>query len=790
MTESSCSSARALLLISAGLLAWPGLQAAWAQKVAVPDSPAATPAGRSASAATRVAVPRARPTPARAPANLDAPVKKSAAGATAAAAAAPAEGVDVQADRLEYETDAKLMIGAGNVIVKSGLDTLRADYVRVNTATEQVYAKGHVIFEREGRVWTGTELNYNFRSLKGDFGEFTAYVPPLYVTAADSEREDADTYRLTDARVTSCDGDDPELYGRAARARIYKQQYISAFNMVYYLRGVPFFYLPYYWFDTNRSGKWDFVPGYSSRWGAFLLSSYSYNVHPNVEGTTRLDYRTKRGVAVGQDFKWNNWREDYGLKGGLKGYYARDKDYEIGLRDDWLTNNLVSEQRYRLQLNHAQTITDNDYLIADINYLSDPDILKTFYPREYEDAVQPENRISLTHRGETYNAGLLINKRLNDFYENVDRIPEATLDFRRQRIGDSPFYYEGQNAATYLQRVYPDYDTQMKKYDAGRVDTRHMIYYPTKQFDFLTVIPRGGYRGTFYSKTLEETTTSVWEPVAVTNIINNTPVVSTTLVERAVSVTQEAGAKWRNLPELGGEISFKAFKVLDEPTTSGGGLRHIAEPYLDYTYRPHPNVMPYELYQFDEIDQLHQESTVRLGLRNKLQTKVGKRVRNLLDVDMYNDRMFMPYETDEHYGPFTALIKSELSDELSLRSDLNYNWYGESFYNFNARAEYREDFWGNYFFEYRYLKKQHDQVTFSFDLMPKEKWSPGAYWRYQFMDARMEEQTYYLTRRTRCLGITGGYTGRGDDWDVWFQIWLLAFPDSMARSEFNWASQN
>jgi hypothetical protein len=42
----------------------------------------------------------------------------------------------------------------------------------------------------------------------------------------------------------------------------------------------------------------------------------------------------------------------------------------------------------------------------------------------------------------------------------------------------------------------------------------------------------------------------------------------------------------------------------------------------------------------------------------------------------------------------------------------------------------------------------------------------------------MEEQTYFLAHRTECLGYKVGYTGRGDDWDVWLQIWLIALPEA------------
>ena len=62
--------------------------------------------------------------------------------------------------------------------------------------------------------------------------------------------------------------------------------------------------------------------------------------------------------------------------------------------------------------------------------------------------------------------------------------------------------------------------------------------------------------------------------------------------------------------------------------------------------------------------------------------------------------------------------------------------------------------------------------------MPELRWSLGTYWRYDADNSHLEEQGYYIRRKTDCLGVTLGYEGRGSDWDFWFQIFLTAMPDS------------
>ena len=181
-------------------------------------------------------------------------------------------------------------------------------------------------------------------------------------------------------------------------------------------------------------------------------------------------------------------------------YYANDRKPWKDAEERTIREELIDNDRCWLKLSDRHNLTDRDYLITKLNYVSDPWLLSDFFDDEYQKNVQPENRVTLTHRGDHYSAGVGLNTRLNDFYGNVNRLPEVFLNFNRQKILDTPFYYEGENTFSYLDRVFPD-GAPEEHYDAFRLDTAHMVYWPTRHFGFLSVIPRAGYRGTYYSKT-------------------------------------------------------------------------------------------------------------------------------------------------------------------------------------------------------------------------------------------------------------------------------------------------
>ena len=703
----------------------------------------------------------------------------------------PAAGVEVTADRLEYLQDQQLLIGIGNVVASQGLDILKADRITVHTETQNAQATGHVVLERAGQVWEGDELVYNFATRQGEFGEFSGYLEPFYINASEFHRLGDEQYEFNDVRITTCEGDSPGFFLRASSARM-ENSIIRAKNVVMYLGGLPIMFIPFYSVDLEKSNI-DVLPGYGSRVGAYLLTAFNYRLNPYVRASTHLDYRTKRGFGVGQDFIWGQPREertnpelgDWG--GRLLTYYAQDDEPYRDEEEREEQGGLVEEERYRIRLQHRQTYSPRDYLLAEMNYLSDPEILEEFFRNEYRRNVEPENRISLTHRGDHFVSGILINKRLNDFYGAVDRLPELFLDMSRQQIGTSPFYYEGQNSAAFLQRVFAEQEDR-EDYEAFRIDSDHKVFWPTRHMGFLNVTPRAGYRATWYSETKDTVTNTEWQAVAMEDVViggtngagsvTNTYTVFTNVEE---VVTEEAGADLRSIFEVGFESSFKAFKVMLDPDMRGnGGLRHVAEPYLDYTYIPELDLEPANLYQFDYIDGLDKRNDVKLGMRNKFQTKWDGKVHDLLDVDLWT-YYYLDTEDDED-SVRAAYFDAEFDpvEWFSLAADGQIAVSDTVLNQVNTRAKFTSEsaFDSSLAIEYRHIEDRRNQVAAIIDLVPELRWSLGTYVRYDLDNSHMEEQGYFIRRKSDCLGLTFGYEGRGNDWDFWFQIWLTAMPES------------
>lgn len=688
--------------------------------------------------------------------------------------------IDISADSLEYLAAERLIVGSGNVVIREGNDLLQADYISVHRDTRDVYAKGNVVLRRDGTLWQGEELRYNLITRTGDFGAFQAFYDPFYIRAEDSKRVSTNVFMLRGATISTCEGDPPDFSMRAREAKLIEGERIIGKGVTLNFGNVPVMWMPRLSRGLqDRQTYWQFEPGFSSRMGVFLRSTYNVRWVPGFRSSTDIDLFSKKGVGVGQGFHWQSEKKsELPYSGYVKGYFIDDQEPFRSEAEREREQDLVDNQRYRIKLAHNQFYSPRDFLISEFNYVSDPEFLKDFFRAEHLGGVQPENRATLTHVGDNFVAALQLNARLNDFYENVNRLPEISLKANRQELGDSGLYYESDNTASFLERVFPD-SSEREDYDAFRIDSRHTVLYPMRHFGFLNVTPRAGYRGTYYTDTIERQT--------VTNDIVKTDTNGVVTVVRETNVIiRSTGADLRNVYELGAEVSFKAFRTWDDLIVleDGDGLRHVAEPFVRHTYVPEPNLLPENLPQFDSVDQVRDQHTLRLGMRNKLQTK-----RDGAPVDLVNALVFTDYriekkEGQEDFSDIFFDVDLRLMRRLPIDFDGAYDPYENEFSRFSLQAALFADDMSSLSVDYNYARDQFQQAGAQLKLFPNNKWSFLTYARWDIDGEGLQEHAYFIQRRTPCLGYGIGFRqirkdeGEDDDNMIWVQLWLTAFPES------------
>ena len=106
----------------------------------------------------------------------------------------------------------------------------------------------------------------------------------------------------------------------------------------------------------------------------------------------------------------------------------------------------MKDERYRLNWYHRYNFSDELTLRANVDWLSDIDMLEDWFKHEYRQISQPKTFLSLDYEGEWYHAGISARPRVNDFYTVVEKLPEATFDVPRIGLGKTPFEYQSSSS--------------------------------------------------------------------------------------------------------------------------------------------------------------------------------------------------------------------------------------------------------------------------------------------------------------------------------------------------------
>ena len=408
---------------------------------------------------------------------------------------------------------------AASVTLAVGFDggtlTVTADRMAADNKTGTLVATGHV------------------RAVTSPIGraDKSGARPAPVSLLAELVEKDGDEYRFAGpTAITTCTNDAHALHWQASGNVVYKEHgYVEATDMTLYAFGIPVMWFPYWYQPLDTNYGWRVTPGYTSRWGAYLLSKFVYGIYGSfapgeigLYGASRLDLRSKNGIAVGQSLHWQ--LGDVG-KGLFKVYYAWDQnadtyDKHWSTGRNWRYSNWGSEvpdERYGLMLEHRWQ-GERDVVRLQGAYYSDSYFQRDFlreglFGSSNRFVDQYGNELAWERAENSFGAGVSVSGPLNDFYGGTSRLPEFYFDVAPQPVFALPVNYESATRIGYLNRNYAkrgDSQTDtVYRYDPGewadfqafRADTYHRLAAPLRCADVVSVVPRIGFRATYWSET-------------------------------------------------------------------------------------------------------------------------------------------------------------------------------------------------------------------------------------------------------------------------------------------------
>jgi LPS-assembly protein len=568
---------------------------------------------------------------------------------------------------VEYDYATGVGGGTNGVLLRYGDTVLTADQVVVDRGKEEAIAEGKVRIQHRDQVWAGENIRYNFKTRQMEAEQFRTGRSPVYASGRGLHGEEVVTrhhltnrlYAATNAFVTTDDVAQPAVKIRAHYIKIIPGDKVVARHAILYVEGVPVFYFPYYTRNLGEhANNFNFVPGYRSYYGPFLLSSYSFWLNDHLDGNVHVDYREKQGFGEGPNLNYHfgPWGD-----GSLKYYYLYDHDPSAGGGNPSIPNN-----RQRVDFSYMANPATNLFVKSRVRWQSDTNIVREFFEGEYFENPQPNTFVEASKFWQNFSVNTYVEPRLNNFLDTIERLPEVRLTGQRQELWGTPVYYESDNSAGYYEHLFPETNAFNRNmdYQAMRVDTYQKLLLPETFFGWLNVTPRVGGRYTYYG--------AATGPGATTGEVNRW------VFDTGVDVSTKASRLWP-------DVENKFFEM--------DGLRHIIEPSINYAFVPTPNaygtnvipqfdtqlpslrLLPITFPEYNSIDAIQSENVFRFGLNNKLQTKRDGQVVNFVNWDVYADWNLRPLTNQttfsDLYSDLTIRPRSWITLESLTRYELN-----------------------------------------------------------------------------------------------------------------------
>jgi hypothetical protein len=399
--------------------------------------------------------------------------------------------------------------------------------------------------------------------------------------------------------------------------------------------------------SLDESFSYMISPAYLSSWGPSILGRVTMPITEDIKGVFRLDYRYRRGVAVGfdPDIKFGEKKESWAR---VRTYFLKDDNPEINQTS--ILRPPISEGRYRVSLQSRTKLTEDITAIANITKLSDAFVLEDFFQGEFQLNPHPDNIVAVTKWNPGYTLTALGRFQANDFFDTTERLPEVALDITRQPLFGSRIFYEGETSFADLHRSFPDGSTN-DDYRSLRLDSFHQFTFPNTYFGWLSVVPRVGFRATYYDTTRDLTQTMFTR--------STDPLIPNFIVPDDTPLFK-AGNKLRTVFNGGVEASFKLSKTWDGVQSNFlglDGLKHVIQPFTNFSWASSNISDPAEILQFDRftgssqllpidfpqftmIDSIDSWTILRFGVRNRLLTRRDDSTVSWMDIETYMDVNF------------------------------------------------------------------------------------------------------------------------------------------------------
>lgn len=304
--------------------------------------------------------------------------------------------VHLEADRMEGHAGQDLK-ARGTVRLERGGLSLFADEVEYLQPTNEVTGSGNVRLERSTDRIEGDQFRYDLDNDEG-FVDKPKFFSPKNAKRPRIARGNAglvkflgpNRERFSDARYTTCEPGQDDWFLRVRDLQLDRKVNIGeATNATVEFKGVPIFYWPWLTFPLGNERKSGFLTatfGTTGRSGLEAEIPYYWNIAPNMDATFSPRLLSRRGILLGNEFRY---------------LYP---NFNGELHGDLLPNDRqTGDSRSLLAFRHQHALGAGWSAFADVNRVSDDNYFRDLSTRITETStINLPRDVGVNYAGSTW----------------------------------------------------------------------------------------------------------------------------------------------------------------------------------------------------------------------------------------------------------------------------------------------------------------------------------------------------------------------------------------------------
>lgn len=432
---------------------------------------------------------------------------------------------------------------------------------------QKIEAEGDLLIQYKGRVFVGSELEFDFDQMTGLVYDGKTQASLWYVGGDKIALASDGSYRVTNAFVTTCENKDSTWDLRASRVNVIKNDFFQANKVRFRFFRFPALWLPS--FKVNLKKFKEPIFKYYANWNKGPLVGFRYQLYSwqDLALYGRLEYR---------------WSKGWG--GALESEYCPEHRLTTFMTRNYLgTNRLFNAEdairRYRVQgalYNESQSGKTHTKLTWD--KYSDVRMPGDFKSSDFEVDTALKTIFYVHHVEEDFITSFKVMPRANSFQSLKQELPTGFLNVRPQEIKKTGIISTHYIKASYLDFDYSDkLVTSLKDFQSPRVEAYESLFRPF-HIKALTITPHISARAIFYG------------------------------------TSPSHHSKWLGVLGYGAKANFRGVQTYQR-------YKHVVEPYLEYKALSRPTVNPDSHYIFSIQDGYQKLQQIEVGTKHLLFSK-------------------------------------------------------------------------------------------------------------------------------------------------------------------------